>query len=521
MTEAESDEISLRHPQAWGEEPELDEPERLPITANGFGAPSEGATSAWYRRRRLLPVFVAATVPDRPALRNSVAPPLQPMACWRLDDPRFDYDASFIKPEAAPEFTLFAQLWASLGGGSASAFGHADPTGADAYNKNLAGCRAAAVYGALVRDADLWERLYTSPPAGAHWGPPRLQVMLAALGQYDGPIDGVLGAGSIAGLKSVQAGAGLPPTGVADAATRKALFLAYMDFLCRDAAGAPFVMAREDFIGKGADPEGKGAYQSCGEFNPVLVFAKSEQAAYEAASNHDARNADNAPNRRVVVYVFRPGIQLATEQWPCPRAFEPKAGCNEYFWPDGEARRSPAPARREFAKTRDTFACAVYHRFAHRSPCEALRTQLRITLFSQSYKLMPNAPYRLWLGSDPHSAPPDRVGTANALGQVFESNVLYAGPVTVEWAAAGTAAGARYGYRAVYRPDVDEGSDEEQARTRLANLRYDALADTFEEQLGLFQDDRDLTGAGATRGTLDALTRETLWAVHDQGIPRP
>ena len=55
----------------------------------------------------------------------------------------------------------------------------------------------------------------------------------------------------------------------ADQATRAALFRAYMDWIC----GRDFILdPAKDFLA-GSDPKGKGDYQGCGEFNPLLLFS--------------------------------------------------------------------------------------------------------------------------------------------------------------------------------------------------------------------------------------------------------
>ena len=50
-----------------------------------------------------------------------------------------------------------------------------------------------------------------------------LQEDLTTLGFYSGPIDGLYGPATVAGVKSLQASAGLPQTGVVDPATQRAL----------------------------------------------------------------------------------------------------------------------------------------------------------------------------------------------------------------------------------------------------------------------------------------------------------
>ena len=123
---------------------------------------------------------------------NTFRPGLFPIACWRLDDVRFDFDSSFVRPEATLEIKLLAALIRQHPGAPLSVFGHADPVGNDDYNKTLSGRRASAVYAVLTRHIDVWESLYLEPYKGDHWGVRTIQIMLDALGYSPGPIDGVI-----------------------------------------------------------------------------------------------------------------------------------------------------------------------------------------------------------------------------------------------------------------------------------------------------------------------------------------
>src|SRR5262245_17928592 len=140
-------------------------------------------------------------------------------------------------------------------------------------------------------------------------------MMLTALGQPPGQ----------AGVKAFQSENGLKADGKTGPKTRQALFQAYMDMV------GPPAIPPESFLGRGADPGGKADYQGCGEFNPVLMFSKKENDSYAAPSRKAERDADNTPNRRVVIYLFCPLVEMAPESWPCPRAREGKAGCEARF----------------------------------------------------------------------------------------------------------------------------------------------------------------------------------------------
>ena len=101
-----------------------------------------------------------------------------------MDDSRFEFGSSFIKPIARTELDELAALHRARPRCPLSIFAHTDPVGDDGYNKPLSGRRALALYALLVRDVAQWEALYTSPMAGDQWGTRALQHMLGAL-QHD------------------------------------------------------------------------------------------------------------------------------------------------------------------------------------------------------------------------------------------------------------------------------------------------------------------------------------------------
>jgi len=311
---------------------------------------------------------------------NVLRLPLIPLACWRVDEFWFDFDSSFLRPESATAFPLLHLLRVAHPGALLSVFGHADPTGDDAYNKRLAGRRALAVYAALVRDTARWEDLYSKPEGADDWGVRTLQILLRRTGHDPGPADGTAGKRTKAAVESFQKSAGLTVDGKPGPKTREKLFRAYMDFLCIDEHKQPQVLQASEFLARGADAGGKGDVQGCGEFNPLLIFSRDEQKRFANPANKDERDARNGPNRRVVIFLFRPGTEISIAHWPCPRASEGDAGCRKRFWSDGEMRRSPSATSRKFQDTHDTFGCRFYHRLAISSPCEQyeIRDFLRI-----------------------------------------------------------------------------------------------------------------------------------------------
>ena len=335
-----------------------DSPTTQSITSGGIAA-----------EHILLPeprALVAAT--NSKTEHNAIRPALIPFACWRADDMRFDFESSFVRPEIELEMASLRDLierhtLADAKGGephkpALTVFGHADPTGGDDFNKALSGRRAQAIYAMLVRKVDLWEDLYSNPFGNDKWEPKAIHTMQSTLGQ--------------------------PLSDHPSSAARKALFKAYMDHVCTvldekgnpasDSAGQPVRLELKltDFLANGTDTKGKGDFQGCGEFNPIMIFSEAENKGFSDPKTKAARDAENAPNRRVLIFLFRPGIRINPSNWPCPRAKEGVEGCKKRFWSDGEKRRSNRlpDDRREYKDSPDTFACRFYDRLSNNSPCE-------------------------------------------------------------------------------------------------------------------------------------------------------
>lgn len=377
----------------------------------GVTATSGGGLSGEHPVQQGQPVLVGPTTEDQ---LNAVKASIIPIACWRCDDVRFAFGSSLVMPQVKEEMVGLAQLRNKHPGAPASVFGHADPVGDDDFNKRLSGRRAAAIYGMLTRDMALWEVLYSQPTGSDQWGTQAIQIMLAALTRpdpnnpdqqepyYTGDIDGIQGNLTTTAVKDFQTDHGLTVDGVCGPNTRRELFAAYMDALCQDEQGQPFTLDKnEDFLARGQDSGGKGDYQGCSEFNPKMLFSQEEDQRFGQSTDKTERNTENALNRRVVVFLYRPGSRVSPQYWPCPRATEGVASCKKRFWSNGQERRTRrlSDQRRLFEQTEDTFACRFYHRMAAQSPCERVvpvgTIELQITLLDVDDKPRPAVAYTL------------------------------------------------------------------------------------------------------------------------------
>ena len=170
-----------------------------------------------------------------------------------------------------------------------------------------------------------------------------------------------------------------------------------------------------DFLAQGKDAHGKGDYQGCSSFNPLLIFSQEKEDSFAAGANdqdpdvYAARNLANAPNRRVMVLIFQKGSKVEPNKWPCPSATGDKSGCKKRFWDDGQSRRSTRlpDQDRKYADTQDTFACLFYDLLMKDSPCYSELVPLKIRLLDDRNKSgsgpfvdepFDGVPYRLEVG---------------------------------------------------------------------------------------------------------------------------
>src|SRR6185436_7812385 len=135
---------------------------------------TDGGVAGDHRELPLLDVLAAPATGDE---RNTIRPSIIPLACWKIEDLRFEFGSSVILPEAKDDLPLLAALLdehtkpkpvpgrprsADAVTPQATVFGHADPVGDDDFNKRLSGRRAAAVYGMLTRRDEVWEDLFSN-----------------------------------------------------------------------------------------------------------------------------------------------------------------------------------------------------------------------------------------------------------------------------------------------------------------------------------------------------------------------
>jgi len=282
----------------------------------------------------------------------------KPVAVWSLGAVHFGFDSSFVLPSAAAQIADFKVKIAQNPGAAVAVFGHADPVGEDESNKGLSGRRAFAVWCLLAKDPTGWTQLANADK----WDLRTTQTMLSHLKDkvsgvpyYTGGIDGKTGPKTESGITAFRKDHGLGNGSSLDGPAKESLFKAYMESVCE------VTCKREDFVGDPQDTKRQWACVGCGEFNPVLVFGKTDEAKFRNASDKTERDGKNAPNRRATVFLFPPGAKgPGNVQFPCPGWSDGIAKCKDQFFPDGDARRNPSDTERTWEKDKDTFACKFY-----------------------------------------------------------------------------------------------------------------------------------------------------------------
>jgi len=351
--------------------------------------------------RATLPIITAPTQDTRATAHNTIRQELIVVACANLKETNFAFDSSVVAPEARKGFASLSALLKKHPGSPMTIFAHADPTfsvqdpkAEKHYNHILSERRARAIFAVLVRDIAIWEALFSNQDGalGDVWGPQSLQLMLTALGS-DVSITGKFDAATQAAARAVLGlGANSPVPNTP--AIRALIFARYMGFLLGEpeSQGSFPVLTSRDFLGRGQQ---KATLQGCSSFNPQLLMSRRQQQLFDKdATQKDARNAANEPNRRVVIYLFQKGTVIDPAQWPCPTAAQGEGACEARQWSNGKDRRSTlfVNHRRRFGRAVDpgqrlleppnqkladelgeeetTFGCRFYHGIALHSPCE-------------------------------------------------------------------------------------------------------------------------------------------------------
>lgn len=333
---------------------------------------STSGIAAHIPRQELPPFLIAPTTDNQ---LNTIRSPLLPIACWSIGDARFEFGCSFVRPEIGDDvkamIAMITRLENKLGARPRlTIFGHADPVGKSAFNKKLSGRRAAAVYAMLTRRTEIWEDIYTNKGEFTavlpddKWGNPALMILFTDLGYNVSPDS------PNKTVEAFQSDENLSVDGVVGPVTRKRLFENYIDKHTRTRDGEQFQLDLGDFLAGNANPAGKGDFQGCGEANPLMIFSEEENKRFSETEKKSERDAENTPNRRVLVYLFDPESRIDPDSWPCPSAKDGEKACKKRFWSNSDERVCHTEERREFQDSRDTFACRFYDRLASNSPCE-------------------------------------------------------------------------------------------------------------------------------------------------------
>jgi hypothetical protein len=337
------------------------------------------------------------------------------------------------------------------------------------------------------------------------------------------PVDGQANPETRRAISDFQSRNGLPADGNAGPDTRKKLFLAYMDKICVDGKGAPFTVDKTDgFLGQSQDDGGKGDFQGCGEFNPSLIFSQPENDEFQKDKDKTERNKANAPNRRVMALLFRPGSIVLPEKWPCPRAKEGIADCKKRFFSDGEDRRSQRLQDRDRTSKddKDTFACRFYDRLSAKSPCEKQLVTFSFRLYDLERHFMASAPFEVSAGG----GKPVK-GLADSKGFAIVPDVEAPNQVVIRW---GFPPAAGQSPEMVFEGqmflDPDDKDNETEATQKLQNLGY-AQELPLPDNVAAFQRDYGQLASPPliTTGDLDDATMSLLrnvWASAEDDLEK-
>lgn len=484
---------------------------------------TDGGVAGQHNAAETPRLVVGATTTDQ---LNTIILRLAPVACFKVEDIRFAFDSSFLlsdptdeKKDIRAELKLLADLRLANPESPLSVFGHADPVGEDPYNKQLSGRRATVVYALLIfnSEPDAAVKLWQDIAQQEHWGDNQNRAM--------------------------QDFTGLPAgTGAAT------LIKAYMQKL----SPPELKITKKDFVAQGTDPKGKGDYQGCSEFNPLLIFSEKRQQEFDSDRDKTARNDANATNRRVMVLLFQKGTKVEPSKWPCPRASEGPGVCYTRFWAQGPGSESGDRRRkrrdrdqdRKFEDNKDTFACRFYQRLTDKSPCEGALTLVKIRLFDPQARPLPFAPCLITeaggtpkadraTGAAPGGSPPSTAAPEDGL--IFLRVKSLPTTVNLKWSRAKakeTAAAPRVftdkekeinGYKYEFDMDVTidipEADQQAASLPRLKNLGYVKPPNQTPDVEGFQQDYKAKFSDINQDGTLNPPTVNAIRSTHENTDP--
>ena len=346
-------------------------------------------------------------------------------------------------------------------------------------------------------------------------------------------------------------------TGLPHGTSDKELMKAYLKAL----SPPDLQVGKTDFLAQGVDPKGKGDFQGCSSFNPVLVFSEKKNKELEGFKDKTLRNDANAPNRRVIVLLFPKDSKVKPSKWPCPSATAGIGDCLVQFHKDGDKRRKTREPERdrtfETAKTdplQGTFACSFYDQLLTSSPCEKALSILKIRLFDAQARALPFAPCLVTmngktaadratgpppspLGKFPGS-PPGSNSTPN--GATKEDGYIkirvqdFPATVKVRWSRPKDGEGSGAPLPSVDDPDdfefemdvtvyIPDDQSEAASKLRLKNLGYvnpPSPIVGLEDPIRAFQTDYKAKFADiVVDGTLNPPTAKAVRTVHDACDP--
>ncbi len=452
---------------------------------------------------------------ESPKVEVESGKPPKPLAVWSLGAVHFGFDSSFILPSAAAKIADFKAEIAKHPGAALAVFGHADPVGEDDANKGLSGRRAFAMWCLLAKDPTGWTQLASADK----WDLRTTQTMLAHLKDkaasapyYGGSIDGLTGPKTESAIKAFRAGNSLGNGTTLDAKSKEVLYKAYMESVCE------VTCKPEDFVGDPKDTKRQWACVGCSEFNPVLVFDKSDDARFRNASDKTERNAKNAPNRRATVFLFPAGAKgPGNVEFPCPQWSEGVAACRKQFFEDADKRRNPSDAERTWDKDKDTFACKFYAELGeNREPEEEYQDENTLSVLlhdANRHPMLENTKYRTLLAGIPSEI---KYSCPGGWAQILLPRGSCPTQIQLEWGDPND--DGTFPYALDFHPDCCGSSDDENslAISRLNNLGYfQTPNDSLETAVIRFQSDYNLPDNGLSNGKLPESTRIRLFSIFE------